>query len=124
MTKPETSQHDPLDPFFDAAKRSPQIDLADEAAFLQNVLAQAQAMQPTLGAADVAPPKWWQRLAAPMGGLGALSGLAAAAVTGVMIGITSPDLAAGLSASDLMAFDAQTIDLEYEMGLTALFEEN
>lgn len=127
MTDRMTDNIDPLEPFFDAAKRDVSVPLDTEMAFMKQVLADAQALQPAPVASQDAPAvraRWWQRLSEPFGGLPALSGLALAAVTGVMIGVLNPDVGTAFAQGELVDYALQGSDLEYEMGLYSLFGEN
>ena len=60
-------------------------------ALMARVLADAAQLQPVKASAIVEAPSLWSRAITSIGGWGAMSGVAAAGVAGLWIGLTPPD---------------------------------
>jgi hypothetical protein len=88
---------DDLDDMLSGLKtRSP----APSDALMSRVLADAAALQPGPAARpEIRRPGFWAALSAALGGLGALTGLATAAVAGLAIGLAAPSPADALTAA-------------------------
>lgn len=81
----KTSQNDPLEVFFDAAKGA---QPAPSEALMARVLADAETLQPS--PEPVAPKMRRKGWFSALGGWPALAGLATATVAGVSIGVADP----------------------------------
>ena len=126
MTKPDLTENE-LDQLFETARQS--VPVPDDA-FLARITADAEAFAASAAepVAAAAPKPWlWSQVAGVFGGWGGMSGLVAATVAGVWIGIAPPsDLLdpAGLVATsfeDTGSFDeflsfSDTAFLELEDG--------
>ena len=77
-----------LDDLFEEVVRD-RVEPSDE--LMSRILADAEDLQPVAQVAVVSPPTLWSRAMASIGGWPALSGLAAAGVAGLWIGLTPPD---------------------------------
>lgn len=87
-----------LDGFWEAGRASGPVPSDD---FMARLTAQALAEMPVAGARIAAPgfcPGFWQQMAAALGGWRGLSGLTAAAVVGIWVGVNPP---ASLGLDDL-----------------------
>lgn len=89
-----------LDSLFAAARSSTDagaMDIEPSADFLAQVLKDAQALQPGVIAAP-RPNSRWVDIREALGGWAGFGGLVAASVTGLMIGVVSPDALTDVSA--------------------------
>lgn len=92
--------------FAQAADDGPSPDL------MARVMADADAVQAEVPvAAPVPRGAWLAGLIAALGGWGALSGITAAGVMGLAVGLYSPDTVSGLLESDSLSLGIGTYDL-------------
>ena len=114
MTNPND---DMLDDLF-ASARAQTTQPSDE--LMARVLADAVAVQSAQSAfADAAPPGLWDRMLDVLGGWPAISGLAAATVAGVWIGVAPPSTVQDLTADivgDEVSVGLWSPDFGFETG--------
>ncbi|WP_333712461.1 hypothetical protein [Yoonia sp.] len=114
MTRPNDDFLEDLFARAQGDRATPQDDL------VARVLADADAVQAGLATqtARPAPPGLWSRMLVALGGWPAVSGLAAATVAGVWIGVAPPAPVADVTA-DILGTTVAVPLVPYDLGLSA-----
>lgn len=96
-----------------------EVDAAPSDALMARVLVDAEAVQQKRQGVDVVQPTIWAQLMDAIGGWPAVSGLAAATVAGIWIGVAPPSSFEDITASfmgDEVSVDLFSSDFEFATG--------